>query len=50
MSENYIHQPSRPKLGLIHQHLACVQAAVAVCGGHAALDALPHDTVLRYQR
>lgn len=25
----------RPKPGLMRQHLACVQAAVAVCGGHA---------------
>ena len=40
----------RHKPGLIRQHLACVQAAVAVCGGHAALDALLHDTVLHYQR
>jgi len=50
LNENYIHQRSRSKLGLLRQHLACVQAVVALCGGHATLDALLHDTVLRYQR
>ncbi|CAN7339646.1 RNA 3'-terminal phosphate cyclase [Acidovorax sp. LjRoot38] len=36
----------RPKPGLMHQHLACVQAAVAVCGGDAEGAELGSQTLL----